>query len=223
MLTQGQLPMNPAWTYSQLDSFESCPKKFFHLKVAKDVVEPPSVHTEWGTKVHTAFEDAVNKALPLPEGMTQWQSLAHKICALPGDKLTEHKFAIDKNFAPTDWKTAWSRGIADLVVIHGSKAAVLDYKTGKRKPSEQLDLYANYVYHHFPSVTSVRIGYVWLKDRRIDWKSTTVDSVITTWQTLLPRVRKLESAYERQSWPARPSGLCRGWCPVLSCEFNKKR
>lgn len=215
--------MNPPWTYSQLDSFESCPKKFFHLKVAKDVVEPPSVHTEWGTKVHTAFEDAVNKALPLPEGMTQWQSLANKICALPGQKLTEHKFAIDKNFAPTDWKTAWSRGIADLVVIHGSKAAVLDYKTGKRKPSEQLDLYANYVYHHFPDVTSVRMGYVWLKDRRVDWKSTTIDSVSTTWQTLLPRVRKLEAAYERQSWPARPSGLCRGWCPVTSCEFNKAR
>lgn len=215
--------MTPAWTYSQLDSFESCPKKFFHIKVARDVVEPPSVHTEWGTKVHTAFEDAVNQGSPLPEGMHQWQGLANKICALPGEKLTEQKFAIDRNFQPASWKAAWSRGIADLVVIHGHKAAVLDYKTGKRKPSEQLDLYANYVYHHYPQVTSVRVGYVWLKDRRIDWKSTTADSVSATWQTLLPRVRKLESAYERESWPARPSGLCRGWCPVKSCEFHKER
>jgi len=26
----------------------------------------------------------------------------------------------------------------------------MDYKTGKRKPSEQLDLYAAYVFHYYP-------------------------------------------------------------------------
>lgn len=215
--------MTPAWTYSQLESFETCPKKHYHLKVARDVTEPPSPHQEWGTRVHSAFEDAINKDHPLPEGMRQWQALADKLRAIEGDKLTEQKFAIDRNFQPTGWKTAWSRGIADLVILRGTQAAVLDFKTGKRKPSEQLDLYANYAYHHYPNVTSVRVGYVWLKDRRIDWKSTTADSVSTTWQTLLPRVRKLESAFERDSWPARPSGLCRGWCPVTSCSFNSKK
>lgn len=215
--------MTPAWTYSRLDAFETCPKQFYHLKVARDVPDPPTVHTEWGQRVHTAFENAIKDGTALPEGMTQWQKLADKIAALPGDKLTEHRLAIDKNFSPVDWKSAWSRGVADLIIIRGSQAAVLDYKTGKRKPSEQLDLYANYIYHHFPSVTSVRTGYVWLKDRRIDWKATQIDSVSTTWQTLLPRVRKLESAYERDSWPARPSGLCKGWCPVTTCEFNNKR
>jgi hypothetical protein len=213
----------PAWTYSQLDSFESCPKKFFHLKVARDVVEPPSVHTEWGTKVHSAFEDCINKGDPLPEGMTQWQGLANKLARLPGQKLTEVKFAIDRAFQPTDWKTSWSRGIADLLVVHGDKAAVLDYKTGKRKPTEQLDLYANYVFHHYPQVNKVTTGFVWLKDKRIDWKPLERSSLPETWQALLPRVRKLESAYERDSWPARPSGLCNGWCPVTACQFNKGR
>jgi PD-(D/E)XK nuclease superfamily len=213
----------PAWTYSQLDSFESCPKKFYHLKVVRDVVEPPSVHTEWGTKVHTAFEDFINKGDPLPEGMTQWQSLANKLAKLPGQKLTEVKFAIDANFQPAQWKTSWSRGIADLLVIHGEKAAVMDYKTGKRKPTEQLDLYANYVFHHYPQVNKVTTGFVWLKERRIDWKPLDRTSLPVTWQSLLPRVRKLESAYERDSWPARPSGLCNGWCPVTSCSFNRPR
>ncbi|MFM1990275.1 MAG: hypothetical protein RJA99_3232 [Pseudomonadota bacterium] len=213
----------PAWTYSQLDSFESCPKKFYHLKVVRDVVEPPSVHTEWGTKVHTAFEDAIKKGDHLPEGMTQWQVLANKLAKLPGEKLTEVKFAIDRSFQPADWKNSWSRGIADLLVVCGEKAAVMDYKTGKRKPSEQLDLYANYVFHHYPQVNKVTTGFVWLKDRRIDWKPITRSSLSETWQSLLPRVRKLESAYERDSWPARPSGLCNGWCPVTSCQFNKDR
>lgn len=130
----------PPWTYSQLDSFETCPRKFYHLKVARDIVEPPSPHAEWGTRVHTAFEEWIKNGSPLPEGMTQWQSLAEKLAKLPGEKLCEQKMALDKNFQPTDWKTSWTRGIADLLVIHKDRAVVADYKTGKRKPTEQLDL-----------------------------------------------------------------------------------
>lgn len=214
---------NPAWTYSQLDTFETCPRKFYHLKVARDIVEPPTVHTEWGKTVHTAFEYAIKDGTPLPEGMTQWQPLANKLMKLSGEKFTEMQFAIDCNFQPTEWVGSWSRGIADLVILSGEKAAVLDYKTGKRKPTEQLDLYANYVFHHYPEVQKVTTGFVWLKDKRIDWKPIDRSSVSMTWQSLLPRVRKLESAYERDKWPARTSGLCKAWCPVTSCEFNGKR
>lgn len=215
--------MTSAWTYSQLESFETCPKRHYHLRVARDVVEPPSPHQEWGTKVHTAFENAINKGDPLPEGMQQWQALATKLQALSGEKLTEHRFAIDRNFQPVDWKSSWSRGIADLVVVRGTQAAVLDYKTGKRKPSEQLALYANYAFHHFPQVKSVRTGYVWLSAKKIEWNLFDVDSVSRTWQSFLPRVNRLEAAHEGGLWPVRPSGLCRGWCPVLHCAFNTKR
>lgn len=213
----------PPWTYSQLDSFESCPKKFYHLKVIRDVVEGPTVHTEWGTTVHTAFEDFINIGTQLPEGMTQWQPLANKLAQLPGQKLTEVKFSIDRNFQPTEWKDSWSRGIADLVVICGEKAAVMDYKTGKRKPTEQLDLYANYIFHYHPEVTKVTTGFVWLKEKRIDWKPIERTSLPNLWQSLLPRIAKLESAYQRDSWPAKTSGLCRAWCPVTSCQFNGKK
>lgn len=224
------MPTMPPWTYSQLDSFENCPKKFYHLKVIRDVVEPPTVHTDWGTKVHTALENYIKDGECLPEGMTQWDNLAKKLAALPGEKHTEIKFAVDKGFQPCDWKQSWSRGIADLLVVHKDKAVVIDYKTGKRKPTEQLDLYANYVFHHYPQVNVVSTGFVWLKDRRIDWnfgrdegKPFSRGEVPFVWNSFLPRIRKLESAYERDKWPAKTSGLCKAWCPVLSCEFNGRR
>lgn len=213
----------PAWTYSQLDTFETCPRKFYHLKVVRDIVEPPTVHTEWGKKVHTAFENFVLHGEMLPEGMEQWQPLAYKLALLPGQKLAEKSYAIDRNFQPCDWKAAWSRGIADLVVIHNNKAAVLDYKTGKRKPTEQLSLYAAYVFHHHPEVDHVTTGFVWLKERRIDWNTYIREDIPTIWQNLLPRAKKLDSAYERDKWPAKTSGLCKAWCPVTSCEFNGRR
>ena len=213
----------PPWTYSQLDSFETCPRKFYHLKVARDIVEPPSPHAEWGTRVHAAFEDWIKNGSPLPEGMTQWQSLAEKLAKLPGEKLCEQKMALDKNFRPTDWKTSWTRGVADLLVVHKDRAVVADYKTGKRKPTEQLDLYAAYTFAHYPQVKVVTTAFVWLKDRKIDKKEVTRGEVPIVWSGFLPRVRKLESAYERDSWPERPSGLCRAHCPVTTCKFNGKR
>jgi len=220
----------PAWTYSTLDTFETCPRKFYHLKVAKDIVEPPTVYTEWGKTVHSAFENFVKEGTPLPTGMEQWQKIMSAIAALPGEKLTEHQYALDRDFQPCSWGSAWTRGIADLVVIHKDKAVVVDYKTGKRKPTEQLDLYAAYAFSHHPQVQTVTTGFVWLKEKKVDWNVSKKDKkpfnrqeVPIIWQSLLPRVRKLESAYERDSWPARTSGLCKAWCPVTSCEFNGRR
>lgn len=213
----------PPWTYSQLDSFESCPKKFYHLRVARDVVEPPSVHSEWGERVHTAFENYIKEGTPLPEGMTQWNDIAAKIASLPGDKYTEQRMALDRNFQPADWKNCWTRGIADLTVVYGKRAGTLDYKTGKRKPTEQLDLYAAYTFAHYPEVEQVTTMFVWLKERRVDKQVIQRDEVPAIWQGLLPRVRKLENAYDQDRWPARPSGLCKAWCPVKTCEFNGQR
>lgn len=212
-----------AWTYSHLDAFESCPKKFYHLKVAKDVVEPPGEAAEWGKRVHLAFEEFVRDGVCMPDGMQHWQPLAAKIARLPGLKLCEHQMAIDRAFQPAPWSDAWSRGIADLVVVDGKKAATLDYKTGKRKLTHQLHLYAAYIFHHWPEVEQVRTGFVWLRDKKIDWEVHQRGDIPAIWQSLLPRVAKLESAYARDSWPSRPSGLCRGWCPVTQCPHHRSR
>ena len=214
---------NPAWTYSQLDAFETCPKKFYHLRVARDVVEPPNESSAWGERVHTAMELRVRDGVALPEGMEQWEGIAAKLAALPGEKLCEQKMALDKNFQPADWKQAWSRGIADLLVVHKDKALVIDHKTGKRKPSEQLMLYALYAFAYYENVEEVGACFVWLKEKKMDKQVFTRRDIPDMWKEFLPRVSKLENSYENNKWPSRPSGLCKGWCPVKSCEFNGKR
>lgn len=211
------------WTYSHLDSFETCPRKFHETKIAKKYPEPPSDALKWGITVHDAFEKRVIDSAPLPDGMKQWEGIAVKLASLPGKRYSEKKLAIDKAFKPCDYWDSWTRGQPDLLVVNHNKAAVVDYKTGKRKPSEQLDLYAMYVFSHFPEVESVESAFVWLKDRRIDRKTIARAEVPVVWQSFLPRVAKLESAYERESWPPRPSGLCKGWCPVQSCEHHREK
>jgi len=213
----------PAWTYSQLDKFETCPKQFYHVRVKKDWKEPPTEHTIWGEKVHTAFEHRILEKTPLPEGMDQWEPMATKIENLRGEKYAEIKMAVDKNFQATDWSNAWSRGIADLVVKCNNSVAILDYKTGKRKPTEQLMLYAGYAFAAYPDVEYVSTGFVWLKEKKIDTKLFNRKEIPIIWREFVGRVSKLETAYEKDKWIERPSGLCNGWCPVKDCKFYKDK
>jgi CRISPR/Cas system-associated exonuclease Cas4 (RecB family) len=212
------------WTYSQLDAYETCPKKLYETKIAKNYIEPEGEALKWGKTVHDAFEARVRDGTALPEGMQQWEGIAAKVASLPGKKLCEVKLAINKAFQPANyWKGCWSRGAADLLVLNNNTAAVLDYKTGRKKPTEQLDLYALYVFAHYPEVETVQTAYVWLKDRKVERKQVSREEVPVIWQQFLPRTAKLESAYERDSWPAKPSGLCKGWCPVSGCEHYRSR
>ena len=213
----------PAWTYSQLDKFETCPKQFYHVRVKKDWKEPPTEHTIWGEKVHTAFENRILSKTPLPEGMNQWESMATKIEKLNGEKYAEIKMAVDKNFQVANWDNAWSRGIADLVVKRDNSVAILDYKTGKRKPTEQLMLYAGYAFASYPKIEYVSTGFVWLKEKKIDTKLFNRKEIPIIWREFVGRVSKLEKAYETDKWVERPSGLCNGWCPVKDCKFYKDK
>jgi hypothetical protein len=212
-----------AWTYSHLEKFATCPKQFYHTNVVRDFVSPPTEATIWGKKVHDAFETRVRDGTALPEEMNRWEPLAKKLESLDGFKKCEVKMAVSKAFAPAEWDSAWSRGIADLLVVRDNKALVFDYKTGKRKPSDQLKLYAAYTFAYYPEVEKVKTTFVWLKDSKTDQEVFSRDEVPVLWREFLPKVAKLESAYERDSWPAKPSGLCKNYCPVLSCEFNGRR
>ena len=210
----------PPWTYSRLSGFETCPKQFYHLKVLRDVKDPPTVHTIWGERVHTAFENAINDSTALPDGMKQWQNIADKFMSITGAKLAEYKFAISSDFKPTQWDNSWSRGIADLVVRGKNSSIICDWKSGKKKPTEQLALYAAYEFHHNPATYTVHTAFVWLASKEMTKEKFTRAGVSGIWQELLPRIRKMEDAYKRDSWPARPSGLCKNYCSVVSCKHH---
>lgn len=211
----------PPWTHSRLEAYGNCPRQFYHLKVAKDVTEAPSEQQLWGNRVHEALEVRIRDGIPLPEGMQQWEKLASSLESLPGDTYCEMELAVDATFQPCEWDKSWTRGIADLVKVYDKAAAVFDYKTGKRKLTSQLRLYAVKLFALMPDVDVVSTGFVWLKDRRIDRERITRDDIPKVWNEYLPKVHQLELSYEKGVWPKRPSGLCRGWCPVgrSRCEF----
>lgn len=217
----------PPWSYSSLTSYETCPKRYYLTRVVKKVVEPETEATKWGTEVHTALENRMKDGTELPDSMKKWEPLCVKILSYGGELFTERKYALTANFKPTGWfaKDAWVRGIVDVGVLFDSKAVLVDWKTGKPKPeSDQLKLFAGFVMHSEPEVHKVNTGFAWLAHNKLTKENFSRDDLSGIWQGFIPRVRRLEIAYEQDKWEAKPSGLCKAWCPVgkVNCSFCGK-
>lgn len=213
-----------AWSYSALTAFETCPRRYQVTRVTKEVVEKQTEATIWGNRVHKALELFAEKGTPLPEELKEYERYVKKIHSYEGKRVTEQKMAIDKNFRPTTWmaKNVWCRGIIDIGVVGSDKAYLLDWKTGKRKPdSDQLKLFAALAFVHYPWIDKVVTGFIWLKEGKFDKETFTREQITEIWGEFLPRIKRLEQAYTDDKWLAKPSGLCKNWCPVGKklCEF----
>ena len=213
----------PPWSYSSLTKFETCPKQYHIVRVLKKVKEPPTAHTEWGNEVHSALGHRVKDGTPLPEKMQQWEPYAARFAALPG-VFAEREYAFNRNLEPVGWwdKDAWCWGIVDVGATAKSCAILADWKTGKPKPdSGQLQLFAAFHMTAEPEVKEVNTLFLWLAHNKATRQDYTADQIPAIWQEYVSRSLRLESAYENDKWPARPSGRCRGWCPVgrENCDF----
>lgn len=214
------------WSHSALTAFETCPRKYYHIKVAKDTQDPPGEAALWGQTVHKHLEERAKNGVPLPESLQYCEPIVNQIISRDGKRIVEEQIALTRNLTPTGWfaKDVWCRGIVDIGIVNEKNAVLLDWKTGKRKPdNDQMQLFAGFAFKKWPWVEKITTAFVWLKDNKTDkqvFKRDEHESQI--WQEVMPRVTRMEQAYEKDSWPAKPSGLCRNYCPVRSCEFCGK-
>jgi len=220
----------PAWSYSSITLFEQCPKKYYHLRVAKDIKEPDSEAMMYGKDVHTAAENFMRDGTPLPEKYAFMRPMLDKLKAIPGDKHCELKMGlkkVDGRLMPCDFfaKDVWYRGVADLIIINREKgeARVIDYKTGKSAKyadTKQLALMAACVFAHFPTITVVKSGLLFVVSAefvKADFKAETGYNIFSELDdTLMAR----EGAYESEVFNPKRNFSCKAWCPVLICPHN---
>jgi hypothetical protein len=220
----------PAWSYSSITLFDQCPKKYYHLRVAKDIKEPESDAMLYGTAVHTAAENFMRDGTPVPEKYAYMRPLLEKLKAIPGDKHCELKMGlkkVDGRLAPCGFfdKEVWYRGIADLLIINKDKGEgrVIDYKTGKSAKyadTKQLALMAACVFTHFPEVKTVKAGLLFVVSEefvKADYKAETGFNIFSELDGALV---SRETAYETGVFNPKRNFTCRAWCPVLSCSHN---
>lgn len=126
-----------AWSYSALTRYESCPKQYYHLNVAKDFKDSyGSEAGNEGDEIHKALFRRVTKGDPLPLPYRQFEKTAAKFADATGEKHGELKLALTREFHPTDFfaSDVYIRAIVDFLIVRRSHAIVVDWKTGKVKP-----------------------------------------------------------------------------------------
>ena len=213
------------WSYSSLALYKQCPKKYFHLRVAKDFKEPETEALSYGTKVHEAAEFYIRDGKPIPPEFSYMQGLLDRLNNLPGEKLCEYKMGLSRDLSPVGFfdKDVWWRGIADLVVLDNDRAFLVDYKTGKSAryaDTKQLEILSLALFKHFPQIKKVKAGLLFVVAQ--DFVKVDYGNQPQAWVRWLEDTGQMEASYEADVWNAKPNFTCRNYCAVTTCPHNGK-
>jgi RecB family exonuclease len=219
-----------AWSYSSIKTFDQCPKKYYHLKVAKDVKDEGNEASRYGNDAHAAAEAYIKDGTPIPDTYGIMRPVVETLAKFPGTKHTEMKLGVKRGlagFEPCGFfdKNVWYRGIVDLLIIDGCNAHMIDYKTGKNAKyadMKQLDLMAAAVFVHFPDVLRIKSGLAFVVSNEFPKKTHVRTELDEYFSVFDDQLYMLEQAEQHDMWNAKTSPLC-GWCPVTSCPHWRDR
>lgn len=218
------------WSHSTLNQFATCARQYEEVKVLRNFQDEKNEASLWGDRFHKAAEkyiDAQNKGLAdatLSADMTPYRAYLAQFIDRPGQTFVERQYALDRRLQPCEFlgPQVWCRGIIDVLTLNGYVANVDDHKTGKnrKKDMQQLIIFALLVFYHHPEIQVVHTAYHWLKYGGVQDKETfTRGQIPELWETLIPKLDRYRRAFDSGIFQPTPSGLCKKYCPVKTCEY----
>lgn len=219
-------PATPApWSFSRIKAFSTCPKQFYHVNVLKQFPFEETEAMRYGTEFHKAAEEFIRDGTPVPDKFGFARAMLDVLAARPGTKLCEYKLGLTAELEPCGFfdNNVWFRGIADLLIIDGSEATCVDYKTGKSSryaEPGQLELMALALFKHFPEVQTIKAGLLFVIAKDLVKATYDVSKQQDMWRKWLKEYGSMEKAFETGVWNPKPSGLCKRHCPVKECLHN---
>lgn len=220
--------MTVQWSYSSLKTFQQCPKKYYHLKIAKDVENEGGEAANYGKIVHKAAEDYIRDDTPMPPQFSYMVPILDALKKIPGKKYCEIELGIAKKdgkfiACKFDAPNYWWHGIADLLIVDGGVAWLVDYKTSKNAKyadTKQLDLLAAATFLHFPGVLEIKSALAFVVSNEFVRKEH--DRILHRkyMDVMKPELDRLEAAVENKVWNPISGPLCK-FCPVKTCVHNK--
>ena len=220
----------PAWSYSSIKTFDQCPKKYYHLKVAKDVKDTAGPEADYGTQAHEAAEHYIKHGTPIPGKFKIMRPVVEALAQFPGEKHTEIELGVSNKggrLNPCGFydKDAWYRGIADLLIVNGDEGYLVDYKSSKNAKYadlKQLDLLAGAVFAHFPELKTLKSALIFVVSNEFVNKEHSSMHKMAYFEHVRFDLERLETALKTGVWNAVAGPLC-GWCPVKTCHNYKER
>lgn len=213
------------WSFSALDAYELCPKKFYHEKIAKDFKQKSNEVQHYGIAAHKFFEDYLIKDTRLPLDLRHHQPVLDRFKSMSGEHLPEQKLAINKDFMPTGFfdSDVYCRSVIDFGVlnIYKSHMVIVDWKFGRPKDDfDQVKLMIAVMSCYEPDIENFVGMYYWAKEKRFTSIKVNKKDIPAIWAEILPRVQVLEDAVLSSEFPAIKNFLCSKYCPVTICVHN---
>jgi hypothetical protein len=197
------------WSHSALEAFKNCPRSFHEATI-------------WGEVLHKHFEDRLTDGVVLPPEVAMHEPFLGRLEAMPGVMSVEQRIALDRTAKPCEFfaDDVWFRGVIDVKIVDGAHALLVDHKSGKHHSKfGQLRLFALHTFAAHPEVETVRAEYYWTQTMTKNGEGYARADVPQLWAGFIPDLKQYAQAFRTDTWQPRQSGLCRGWCPVTSCEF----
>lgn len=217
-----------AWSYSSLKLFEQCPRKYQAERITKEVPFTQGEAALYGEQLHKAAEEYIRDGKPIDPRFSFIQSYLDKLNAIEGTKFCELKLGVKRvegrlvacDFFDPD---VWFRGIADLVIINGDKAYVVDYKSGKSAKYadiRQLALMAAALFLKYPEIKKIKTSLLFVVSKEFIKEDFQKEYGLSVFAELSGLLRAREEAYANDVWNPKPNGLCKRFCGVTTCPHN---
>lgn len=224
------------WSYTSLQEFLTCPAQWAAKRYYKTLVEKESEAMRVGNMIHATAEHYLKSKI----GQTFKQSQIHSaylpmvqrycdaLLASGAELHVEKEMCFDKAFKPCgwkDWDTVYVRSKGDVLAKKGNKISILDWKSGKYKEDFlQLEMFAVFaaLTPEFKDVQEFDPKFIFIKEaapknilrlpqpiQRSELKGI-LGKIIAI-------VRRMEAAWESETFPCRKNGLCRNYCANTDC------
>jgi len=219
--------MSIIWSFSSLKTFQQCPRKYYHTKIAKDIVEPDTKATLYGKTAHTVAEEYIRDCRKIPEEFSYMKPVLDELNAIEGEKFCEVKLGLTKDLEACDFDApnVWWHGVADLLIINKKTGTAhsVDYKTSKSAryaDVAQLDLVACGLFARFPEIKKVKSALLFVVSKEFVKAIHHREMMPKYIQKPSQDVARIEAALDNGVWNPKSGPLC-AYCAVKHCEYNR--
>lgn len=213
----------PAWSFSVLKNFETCPYRVYLSKVDK-CPEPSSEAADRGTEIHDIAEnyirgegsDTIPSELKKLEGA--YARLREQFAENPERFELEQNWGFTATWQQTGFfdKDVWARQKLDVFYRAGDSARIIDHKTGRKfgnelKHSDQGLQYAVGAFKRYPELKFIEVDFYYTDQGQTMPKQYSRDKAMV----FLPRIEQRAFALTN----ATREQLSRPLPSINNCKF----
>lgn len=214
------MPQSP----SSINLFETCPRQYAARYVLKTLPYFESPEQAEGNEFHRIAHMRLSLGATVPPKWAGFEPTFKVVDTWP-ELETEVQAAVGHDFSQADWGKRMVGGVIDVLSVNRPKrrARVGDWKTGKeRDDMTQLEINAVTVFAREPEVDAIDVMFIYTKTGKVVSVEFSRQHKDKLERRLNSKIIRIKAAHETANFPPQPSGLCKKWCDVLTCEFNKK-